>query len=108
MNRLTNKKTTLFITVIGLVIFCSSKQPILSHSGHNHDRTEPKSTTIEQEKIPSSPTPETENTQETENKTINVTLQETKQFKFIPQASELVFLLMISSPILLKTIKQKI
>ncbi len=108
MNQLTNKKITLFLTVIGLVIFCSSTQPILSHSGHDHGRPEPKSTKIEQEKIQSSPTPETENTQETENKTINVTLQESNQFKFIPQASEIVFLLMVSSPIILKTIKQKI
>ncbi|MGK7884396.1 MAG: hypothetical protein AB4057_07185 [Crocosphaera sp.] len=108
MNRLTNKKTTLFLTVIGLVIFCSSTQPILSHSGHDHSRPEPKSTKIEQENIQSSPTPETENTQETEKKTINVTLQETNQSNLIPQASEIVFLLMISSPIILKIIKQKI
>ena len=108
MNPLTNNKTTLFLTVIGLVIFSSSTQPILSHSGHNHDRPEPKSTKIEPEKIPSSPTPETHNTQETEKKPINVTLQSKNQFKFIPQASELVFLLMVSSPIILKNIKQKI
>ncbi|MGK7879909.1 MAG: hypothetical protein AB4060_07385 [Crocosphaera sp.] len=108
MNPLNNKKTTLFLTVIGLVILSSSTQPTLSHSGHNHDRTQPKSTKIEEEKIQSSPTTETENTQEIEKKTINVTLQESNQFKFIPQASEIVFLLMVSSPIILKTIKQKI
>ncbi|MDJ0511548.1 MAG: hypothetical protein QNJ64_20200 [Crocosphaera sp.] len=108
MNQSINIKTTIPLTIIGLILFISSIKPILAHSGHDHSQTEPKTTTIEPENILSSPPPETKQTQEKENKTINVTLQETKQFNFIPQPSEIIFLLLVANPIMLKIIKHKL
>ncbi|WP_009547008.1 hypothetical protein [Crocosphaera subtropica] len=108
MNRLTTKKITLSLTIIGLITLFSSIKPILAHTGHDHSQPEPQNTKIEQENIQSSPTSETKQPQKLENKTIEVTLQETNQFKFIPRTSEIIFLLLVASPVVLKMIKQKL
>ncbi|MGK7942418.1 MAG: hypothetical protein AB4062_20120 [Crocosphaera sp.] len=108
MNQLTNRKITISLTIIGLILFVLSIKPILAHSGHDHSQPEPKTTKIEPENTQSSPPPETQQSQEKENQTINVTLQETKQFNFIPQPSEIIFLLLVANPLILKIIKQKL
>ena len=108
MNRLTNRKVTLSITIIGLIMLVSSIRCILAHDGHTHYQTEPKSTKIEEENKPSSSTPEVKDSEETENKMINVTLQKADQFSLIPQPSEIIFFLLVANPIVLKMIKQKL
>ncbi|EAZ88267.1 hypothetical protein [Crocosphaera chwakensis] len=108
MNRLPHKITTITITFISLITLVSSIKPILAHSGHDHSQPESQNTKIEEENILSSPTSETKQPQKLENKTINVTLQETNQLNFIPQTSEIIFLLLVASPVVLKIIKQKL
>ncbi|MDJ0600997.1 MAG: hypothetical protein QNJ37_19395 [Crocosphaera sp.] len=108
MNRLTTRKIITALTTISLTVLVSSVKPILAHSGHDHSKPEPKSTKIEQENIESSPTPEIQPSEESENQTLNVTLQQTNQFNFLPQSSEIIFLLLVGSPIILKVVKQKI
>ncbi len=115
MNRLTHQKITITLPLIGLILLVLSIKPILSHSGHNHNQPESKSTKIEPEKtkipeteIPSYSTPEAQASQKADNKTINVTLQKSKQFNLIPQPSEIIFLLLVANPIILKIIKQKL
>ncbi|MDJ0729170.1 MAG: hypothetical protein QNJ33_04180 [Crocosphaera sp.] len=115
MNRLTSKKITITLTIIGLMILVSPIKLILAHSGHDHGKPEPKSTKIEPEKsniteenIQSSPTPETQASQQTETQIIDVTLPKTNQYNFISKTSEIIFLLLLANPIILKIIKQKI
>ena len=48
MNRLNSPKKILFLTIIGLVTFVSSIQPILAHSGHNHQQPKQKNPSIEE------------------------------------------------------------
>ena len=112
MNRLNSPKKILFLTIIGLVTFVSSIQPILAHSGHNQPKQKNPSieennrdlveeeTKVNQQKI--------ETTTQTENETINITLEKNKGVFFIPKTSEMLFLLLVINPILLKFIKHKI
>ncbi len=115
MNRFTTKKITITLTIIGLVISVFSIKPILAHSGHNHNRPDPKTTEIEQEKtkvteenVQSDPINEDSKTQPLESKQINVTLQKKNQLSLIPQISEIIFLLLVANPIILKVIKRKL
>ncbi|MDJ0660055.1 MAG: hypothetical protein QNJ42_11280 [Crocosphaera sp.] len=111
MTRLITRK----IMILGLITLVFSIKPILAHTGHDHSKPDTKSTKIEQEKtkmieenIESSPTTETKKLQAAETKIVNVTLQQTDQFKFIPKTSEIIFLLLVANPIMLKLIKQKL
>lgn len=111
MTRLVTRK----IMIIGLIISLSTLKPILAHSGHDHSKPDTKTTNIEQEKnkitednIQSSPTTEIKQPQTAETQPINVTLQQNNQLNFIPQASEIIFFLLIANPIILKIIKQKL
>ncbi|WP_107667000.1 hypothetical protein [Cyanothece sp. BG0011] len=108
MTKLTRKTITITLTIIGLMTLTTSIKPILAHAGHDHSQPDPKNTQITEENIQSSPTPESKNAQKLENQTINVTLEQTNQFNFIPQTSEIIFLLLVASPVILKMIKQKL
>ncbi len=108
MNSLNTQKITFLITITILITLVLPIKPSLAHAGHDHSQPEPQNTKIEKENTQSSPTSETQEPQKPENKTINVTLQETKQFNFIPQTSEIIFLLLVVSPVVLKLIKQKL
>ena len=111
MTRLITRK----ITIISLIIFVLSIKPILAHTGHDHSQLDKKSPKIEQEKkkiteekTQDSSTYETKQPQAAETKTVNVTLQPSNQFNLIPQTSEIIFLLLVANPIILKIIKQKL
>lgn len=108
MNSLNTQKITFLIAITILITLVLPIKPILAHSGHDHSQPEPEKTQIEPENIESSPTSETKDDQQLENKTINVTLEKTNQFNFIPQTSEIIFLLLVFNPLILKIIKQKI
>ena len=97
--------TTIKVTIIGLIILVLSTKPILAHTGHDHSKPDTKSTKIEQEK---NKITETKQPKAVETKPINVTLQQTNQFNLIPQTSEIIFLLLVANPIILKFIKQKL
>ncbi len=109
MTRLITKK----ITIIGLIILVLTIKPILAHTGHNHSKPDTKRTKIEQEEnkttennTQSSPNSETKQPQTAATKPINITLQPSNQFNLIPQTSEIIFLLLVANPIILKIIKK--
>ena len=114
MNRLNSPKKILFLTIIGLVTFVSSIQPILAHSGHNHQQPKQKNPSIEEnnrdlvEEETKVNQQKLETTTQTENETINITLEKNKGVFFIPKTSEMLFILLVVNPILLKFIKHKI
>ena len=110
MTRLITRK----ITIIGLIISILTIKPIFAHSGHDHSKPDTKNSQIEQEKNKiteeKTQSPESKQPQAAQTQPMNVTLQQTNQFQFtlIPQTSELIFLLLVANPIILKTIKQKL
>lgn len=107
MTRLITRK----IMFLALIISVLTIKPIFAHSGHDHSKPDTKNPQIEQEKNEiteeKTQSSETKQPQAAETQPINVTLQQTNQFTLIPQTSELIFLLLVANPIILKIIKQK-